>query len=54
MAGNYILFAIARKGGRAYLDARTKAGRAAKFREWFQRYGLLTVFIRLCCRFRCR
>lgn len=43
--GNYILFAIARRGGRAYLDARTQTGRAAKFREWFQRYGLLTVFI---------
>ena len=45
VAGNYILFAIARKGGRAYLDARTQTGRAAKLREWFQRYGLLTVFI---------
>lgn len=43
--GNYFLYSIARKGGRAYLDARTRSGRAAKFREWFQRYGLLTVFI---------
>jgi len=45
VAGNYILYTIARKGGRAYLDARTQTGRAAKLREWFQRYGLLTVFI---------
>jgi undecaprenyl-diphosphatase len=43
--GSYILYLIARRGGRAYLDARTQSGRAAKFREWFQRYGLLTVFI---------
>lgn len=43
--GNYILFAVVRKGGRAYLDAQTQSGRAAKFRDWFRRYGLLTVFI---------
>lgn len=43
--GSYILYLIARRGGRAYLDARTEAGRAARFREWFLRYGLLTVFI---------
>lgn len=45
LIGNYILYAIARKGGRAYLDARTQSGRAARFRAWFQHYGLLTVFI---------
>ncbi|MBI4877567.1 MAG: VTT domain-containing protein [Acidobacteria bacterium] len=43
--GNYALYAVARKGGRAYLDARTRTGRAAQFREWFLRYGLATVFI---------
>jgi membrane protein DedA with SNARE-associated domain len=43
--GNCILFTLARRGGRAYLDARTQSGRAARFREWFQRYGLLTVFV---------
>ncbi len=45
LIGNYILYAVARKGGRAYLDARTESGRAARFRAWFQCYGLLTVFI---------
>ncbi len=45
LIGNYILYAIARKGGRAYLDARATSRRALKVREWFRRYGLLTVFI---------
>jgi membrane protein YqaA with SNARE-associated domain len=45
VSGNYILYKIARKGGRAYLDARTQSGWAAKFRDWYQRYGLLTVFV---------
>jgi len=45
LIGNYILYAVARKGGRAYLDARATSGFALKVRDWFQRYGLLTVFI---------
>ena len=45
LIGNYILFAIARKGGRAYLLAHATSRRAVKVREWFGRYGLLTVFI---------
>jgi membrane protein YqaA with SNARE-associated domain len=45
LIGNYILYAIARKGGRAYLDAHATSRRAMKIREWFVRYGLLTVFI---------
>jgi membrane protein DedA with SNARE-associated domain len=43
--GCMILFYIARKGGQRYLDARTQAGRAHRFRAWFQRYGLATVFV---------
>lgn len=43
--GNMILFWIARKGGEAYLDRYTASGRGARFRQWFQRYGLITVFI---------
>lgn len=43
--GNLILFSIARKGGQVYLDKRTSSGRAARFRQWFHHYGLLTVFI---------
>lgn len=45
LIGSYILFALARKGGQAYLDRVTGSGRAARFRQWFQRYGLITVFI---------
>jgi len=45
VAGNYFLFGLARKGGEAYLDSKTESGRARKFREWFQRYGMITVFI---------
>ena len=45
LIGNYILYAIARKGGRAYLDTHATSRRAMKVREWFGRYGLLTVFI---------
>lgn len=43
--GCMILFYMARKGGRLYLDARTNSGRPARFRAWFLRYGMLTVFI---------
>jgi len=45
VAGNYFLFGVARKGGEAYLVRQTESRRASKFREWFQRYGLITVFI---------
>lgn len=43
--GCMILFLIGRKGGQTYLDRVTQTGRAAKFRAWFQTYGLITVFI---------
>lgn len=45
VAGSLILFWIARRGGQAYLDRYTATGRAARFREWFLHYGLITVFI---------
>ncbi len=45
LAGNWFLYSVARKGGNAYLDKRTQRGRAKKFRQWFQHYGLITVFI---------
>lgn len=44
-AGSMILFWIARKGGEAYLERHSLSPRGKKFRIWFQRYGLLTVFI---------
>jgi membrane protein YqaA with SNARE-associated domain len=44
-AGNYVLFHAARRGGRRYLNQSTGSPRARKFRAWFERYGLITVFI---------
>jgi len=43
--GNYVLFATARRGGRRYLNQSAQSTRAKKFRVWFERYGLITVFI---------
>ncbi len=45
VGGNWFLFRLARKGGEKFLDSKTHDGRARKLREWFQRYGLITVFI---------
>lgn len=44
-AGNIILFSAAQRGGRAFMDKAAPGGRAVKFREWFRRYGMITVFI---------
>ncbi len=43
--GNVILFQVSRHGGRQFLAKRTSEGRAMRFRAWFMRFGLLTVFI---------
>lgn len=43
--GNVILFQAARRGGRRFMDKAAPEGRAAKFREWFRRYGMVTVFV---------
>jgi membrane protein DedA with SNARE-associated domain len=43
--GNTILFATARRGGRRFMNQAAPEGRAAKFREWFKRYGMVTVFV---------
>jgi membrane protein DedA with SNARE-associated domain len=45
LIGSMVLYSIARKGGQAYLDRTTAAGKGGKFRKWFQRYGLISVFI---------
>jgi membrane protein YqaA with SNARE-associated domain len=42
--GNVTLFLIARRGGRRFL-ARTEPGRGRRFRKWFERFGLVTVFV---------
>ena len=43
--GNLILFLGARYGVRRFAGDEVPEGKRQKFRLWFQRYGLLTVFI---------
>lgn len=45
LLGCMILFFLARKGGEKWLDRRTASGRGKRFKEWYLRYGLITVFI---------
>jgi membrane protein DedA with SNARE-associated domain len=44
-SGNYLLFHAARYGGNRFLKPEAPDSRREKFRLWFARYGLLTVFI---------
>ena len=43
--GCLVLFYVARKGGQRCLDEHTRTGKALQLRGWFQRYGLITVFV---------
>src|SRR5260370_39350718 len=43
--GNTMLFWAAHKGGANYVSRAASEGRAAKFREWFSRYGLITILV---------
>ncbi len=45
LVGNYLLFHFARRGGRKYLEKSGNPERVQRFRKWFERYGLVTVFI---------
>lgn len=45
LAGNWILFSLGRKGGEALLKRQTESGRGKVLRDWFLRYGLVTVFV---------
>jgi len=45
MIGNIILFSASHRGGRRFMNKAAPEGRAAKFREWFKRYGMVTVFV---------
>ncbi len=45
LIGNLVLFIGARTGARRFVKQKEEATRKRKFREWFQRYGLLTIFI---------
>ena len=44
-AGNTMLYWAARKGGSGFMNKAAPEGRAARFRKWFRRYGIITVFI---------
>ena len=43
--GNSLLFWTARRGGHRFMEKAAPEGRAARFREWFVRYGMVTVFV---------
>ncbi|HVN04377.1 MAG TPA: VTT domain-containing protein [Bryobacteraceae bacterium] len=45
LAGNLALFLGVRAGGRRWVKDVPKPGEKRRFREWFERYGMLTVFI---------
>ena len=45
LIGCSLLFAIARKGGHTLLAKYTESKRGARLRDWFERYGLFTVFV---------
>ena len=45
VAGNFFLFRAAHYGGRKFAREAAPQGKRAKFQRWFQRFGLLTVFI---------
>jgi membrane protein YqaA with SNARE-associated domain len=44
-AGNLAVFYLSRKGGQRLLKAEAPEGYRRRFRIWFNRYGLVTVFI---------
>jgi len=45
LIGTAFFYEIIRKGGEKYLAGYTSSGRGLRFRAWFMRYGLVTVFI---------
>lgn len=45
LIGNLVLFLGARAGARRFVKEVPSAGDKRRFRDWFERYGLLTIFI---------
>ncbi len=45
LVGSMILFAIAHKGGEVLLEKYISHGRGKRLHNWFERYGLVTVFV---------
>jgi membrane protein YqaA with SNARE-associated domain len=48
LIGNLVLFMAARTGARSFIEEVPHPG-PRRFRDWFRRYGLLTVFIPALC-----
>ena len=45
LAGNLALFLGVRHGSRLFVKTASKPDQPGRFREWFRRYGLVTVFV---------
>ena len=45
LIGSAVFFEVMRRGGDRLLARRLSSGKGARFRAWFLRYGLATVFI---------
>jgi membrane protein YqaA with SNARE-associated domain len=44
-AGSTVLFWMAHRGGRRFMAGVAPGSRGARFREWFRRYGMVTIFV---------
>ncbi|MEO8051548.1 MAG: VTT domain-containing protein [Acidobacteriota bacterium] len=45
LAGSMFFYEVVRRGGEKFLTRHTVSGRGQRFRAWFLRYGMITVFI---------
>lgn len=45
LVGSMFFFELLRRGGEKFLAKHTASGRGQRFRAWFMRYGMITVFI---------
>jgi membrane protein DedA with SNARE-associated domain len=45
LVGSMFFFEVLRRGGEKLLAKHTASGRGQRFRAWFLRYGMITVFI---------
>lgn len=45
VTGSVILFWAAHRGGRRFMNRAAPEGKGEKFRRWFRRYGMVTVFV---------
>ena len=45
LVGSMFFFEVVHRGGEKFLARHTASGRGQRFRAWFQRYGMITVFV---------